>query len=221
MLDKSNTRKVIKQVRDDSSSLYVHRDAMSFRSYYTDSLSKLSLTFTFDRILLGSDVYQRIFRGSLKESLRQKQFEVQSWKKNSEIEKLLRSSRQQSLQEIKVLLAGDCETRQSVLASILDGYGFVSTKDSSEWCGRVKRLAVARLSMLIDYMASAETLPEGVDPDGTKALYQRIAACDETGSDICLASAVGDFLDTTQWQALLRQFQSEIDEPKTSFEQVQ
>ena len=104
---------------------------------------------------------------------------------------------------------------------MLDEYRSVSIRGVSEWRARVKRLALTRLEGLIDYMASVETLPEGIELDDTQTLYQRIAACDGSGSDVFLASAVTDLFDTTQWQALVRQFQSETDETHNSFEQVQ
>ena len=221
MLDKPTTRKKIKRAKNDSESLYVHRDASSFRSSCTDSLSKLSFVFKFDKALLCSDVYQRVLRGSLKESLRQKQYEIQSWKKNSEIEKSLRFSRQQILQEIKILLAGDCTTRESVLASMLDRYGPVPIKDVAEWRSKVKGLALACFESLIDYMAGLETLPmKSVDLESAQTMYQRITTCDDPGSELCLASAVSDLVNTSQWQALISQFRSENDTADIDFEQV-
>ena len=54
----------------DTASLFVHRDTDSFITRMTDNLSKLSVVFTFDRELFISKVYERAFRGSVKESLK-------------------------------------------------------------------------------------------------------------------------------------------------------
>jgi hypothetical protein len=43
------------------------------RSRFTDNLSKLSMVFPFDNIVFSSNVYERVFRGSLKASLRRQQ----------------------------------------------------------------------------------------------------------------------------------------------------
>ena len=203
-LARSRTRKIIKGMQEDSS-LYVHRDAASFRSYYTDTLSKWSRAFSFDNAILSSVVYQRVFRGLMKESFRQTQFKARSWKKNFEIEKSLRSSRQQSLQEIRILLAGDPETKQSTLANMLDAHGPVSIEDASGWRRRVKELSLMHLRSFFDCTASAEALPNSVDLDDNQTLYQRIAAYDWSRSDMGLASTVSDLLKTPQWRAIVKE----------------
>ncbi|KAF2797465.1 hypothetical protein K505DRAFT_358428 [Melanomma pulvis-pyrius CBS 109.77] len=43
------------------------------KSQFSDNLSKLSKVFVFDTTVFSSRIYQRVFRGSLKESLRRKQ----------------------------------------------------------------------------------------------------------------------------------------------------
>ena len=47
----------------DSASLIVHRDTDSIATQITDHLSKLSYTFSFDREVFTSNVYERYFRG--------------------------------------------------------------------------------------------------------------------------------------------------------------
>ncbi|KAF2499624.1 hypothetical protein BU16DRAFT_557938 [Lophium mytilinum] len=73
LLEKTTSRKVLKQVRDDTSSLYVLCDSSSVSSRYTDCLSKISIVFQFDRKLFVSRVYERALRGSLKDVMRQRQ----------------------------------------------------------------------------------------------------------------------------------------------------
>ncbi|KAH8712154.1 hypothetical protein GQ44DRAFT_776179 [Phaeosphaeriaceae sp. PMI808] len=71
LLEKPKTRKVLARAKCDSVSLIVHRDSASFSSRWTDNLSKLSYIFDFDTDVLSSRVYERVFRVSLKQSIRQ------------------------------------------------------------------------------------------------------------------------------------------------------
>ncbi|KAF2810536.1 uncharacterized protein BDZ99DRAFT_443396, partial [Mytilinidion resinicola] len=71
LLAKPTTRKMFKQVRDDSSSLYVLCDSSSLYSRCTDNLSKISMIFQFDRELFLSRPYSRAIRSSVRDSLRQ------------------------------------------------------------------------------------------------------------------------------------------------------
>lgn len=59
-------------------SLLVLRDSASFVSKWTDNLSKLSYTFDFDTELLSSWVYRRMFRESLKQSIRKRSIATSS-----------------------------------------------------------------------------------------------------------------------------------------------
>jgi hypothetical protein len=76
LLEKPKTRKVLQRVKADSASLFVHRDTASFKSKMTDNLSKMSLIFEFDSEVFYSQVYHRVFRGSLKTRLRQQQLQL-------------------------------------------------------------------------------------------------------------------------------------------------
>lgn len=69
MLEKTSTRKMFRQVKDDTSSLYVQRDSTSIYSRCTDNLSKISKIFEFDRELFISRVYEKVLRGSLKDTV--------------------------------------------------------------------------------------------------------------------------------------------------------
>ncbi|KAL3471430.1 G-protein alpha subunit-domain-containing protein [Aspergillus californicus] len=70
LLDRSSTRTVFHQMNQDSASMIVHRDADSIATRITDNLSKLSLSFTFDRDVFASRPYERFIRRFTKDSLR-------------------------------------------------------------------------------------------------------------------------------------------------------
>jgi hypothetical protein len=72
LMVKPKVRKAISRIKTDSVSLLVHRDNASLASKWTDRLSKLSYIFDFDTELLSSTVYERVFRSSLKQLLRQR-----------------------------------------------------------------------------------------------------------------------------------------------------
>lgn len=72
ILLKASTRKAIQRVEKDSASLIVHRDSGSVRTSYTDNMSKLSAVFAFDMELFTSKIYERAFRASFKDFLRQR-----------------------------------------------------------------------------------------------------------------------------------------------------
>jgi hypothetical protein len=72
-LETSKTRKVLKRAQADSVSLCAQRDTASFASKMTDNLSKISRVFEFDPNIFSTRVYERAFRGSIKQALRQHQ----------------------------------------------------------------------------------------------------------------------------------------------------
>jgi hypothetical protein len=64
---------MIQCVKDDTSSLYVERGSTSLHSRVsrcTDTLSRISQSFDFDRELFISKVYERVLRASLKDTMR-------------------------------------------------------------------------------------------------------------------------------------------------------
>lgn len=71
LLERPRTRRILRSAKADSESLFVHQDTGSFKSRLTDNLSKMSVVFDFDPAVFSSGVYHRVFRGSLKYSLRQ------------------------------------------------------------------------------------------------------------------------------------------------------
>ncbi|QMW27037.1 G-protein alpha subunit-domain-containing protein [Aspergillus flavus] len=70
LLVRSSSRKVLRQMNLDSASLIVHRDTDSIATQITDHLSKLSFSFSFDREVFTSNVYERFFRGLTRRVLR-------------------------------------------------------------------------------------------------------------------------------------------------------
>lgn len=72
-LETNKSRKVLNQAKADSVSLCVQQDSASFTSRFTDNLSKNSHIFDFDSHVFSTKVYERAFRGSVKNVLRQKQ----------------------------------------------------------------------------------------------------------------------------------------------------
>ncbi|KAK1751560.1 ankyrin repeat-containing domain protein [Echria macrotheca] len=87
ILEKPVVRRALRRVEADTASLIVHRDIDSLRSYSTSawsSMSRLSATlrrplsvvFDFDQELFPSDIYRRVFKGSVRESLQQQQGET-------------------------------------------------------------------------------------------------------------------------------------------------
>jgi hypothetical protein len=71
-LETSKNRKVLHRAKADSVSLYVHRDSASLTSKMTDNLSKISRVFEFDSDVFSTGVYERAFRGSVKDLLKRR-----------------------------------------------------------------------------------------------------------------------------------------------------
>ncbi|KAH8684484.1 G-protein alpha subunit-domain-containing protein [Tricladium varicosporioides] len=70
ILERPASRKIFRQVRDDSSSLYAQRDSSSLHSAWSGTLSnmsKISQIFHFDRDLFVTKVYERAMRQSMKD----------------------------------------------------------------------------------------------------------------------------------------------------------
>jgi hypothetical protein len=132
LLEQTTTRKIFQRVRDDSSSLYVQRDSASLSSRWTDSLSKISKVFNFDRELFVSKVYERALRNSLKdtvENLRRQHPRVKSTPEDITrsyvIDHALKQDSRRLSNECKILLLGDSECGQTILKQMKihhDGY---------------------------------------------------------------------------------------------------
>ena len=73
VLGTNKTRKVLDRAKADSISLYVHRGSASLTSKMTDNMSKISRVFEFDSNIFSTGVYERAFRGSVRDLLRRRQ----------------------------------------------------------------------------------------------------------------------------------------------------
>ncbi|KAL4784386.1 G-protein alpha subunit-domain-containing protein [Aspergillus varians] len=69
LLERSSSQKILRQTNLDSASLMAQYDTNSIASQFTDTLSRLSLSFSFDREIFTSNVYERFFRGLTKRHL--------------------------------------------------------------------------------------------------------------------------------------------------------
>lgn len=78
ILGTNKTRKVLDRAKADSISLYVHRDSASLTSKMTDNMSKISRVFEFDSNIFSTGVYERAFRGSVRDLLRLRQQTLRS-----------------------------------------------------------------------------------------------------------------------------------------------
>jgi hypothetical protein len=72
-LETTKSRKVLNRAKADSMSLCVQRDTASLTNRITDNLSKISRVFDFDSNVFATRVYERAFRGSIKDILRRQQ----------------------------------------------------------------------------------------------------------------------------------------------------
>ncbi|KAK0723094.1 ankyrin repeat-containing domain protein [Lasiosphaeria miniovina] len=71
-LETRDVRREFKKIDDDVASMFVHRDVDFLQTYFSGTSitsSKRSLVFDFDRELLPSQIYRRVFQGSVKASL--------------------------------------------------------------------------------------------------------------------------------------------------------
>ena len=87
LLESSSSRKVFKVIKDDVSSLYVHRDSASITTKLTDRLSLFSREFAFDRKLWLSKVYKeaspRLLKAVRERARRKAEHEVGVWRSQS------------------------------------------------------------------------------------------------------------------------------------------
>lgn len=69
LLEKKSSQQILNRVRDDSSSLIVLCEANSMltgKSRLSDTMSNLSRRFTFDPVLVGSTIYQKVLRSAFR-----------------------------------------------------------------------------------------------------------------------------------------------------------
>jgi len=153
LLEKSSSRKIFKRVKDDSPSLYVHRDTASFHSRCTDNLSKISMVFAFDRELFLSDIYERVLRGSLKESLRRQQADVKSTKT---IDLALKAEERRQRRECKVLVLGGPESgAETLMKQMKIHYGY-STEELFSYRDVVRSGVLKAMRAVMEHLRGIE-----------------------------------------------------------------
>jgi len=136
MLEKTSTRKIFKQVKDDTSLLYVQRDSSSIYSRYTDNLSKIYKNFEFDRESFISKAYEKALRGSsnIVEKMRREQPQLrvkvtsEEIKRNKLVERELKEHAIKLSKQCNALLFGNRDCGQTFVTSmrILYSGGFTS-----------------------------------------------------------------------------------------------
>ncbi|EXJ67286.1 guanine nucleotide-binding protein subunit alpha, other [Cladophialophora psammophila CBS 110553] len=190
LLEKSSTRNVLRRMELDSASLLVHRDSASLISQWTDNLSKLSAIFSFDRELFVSKIYERAFRGSIKESLRRQQGDTQAKVRSQAIDRGLEQDSRRLRRECKVLLLGTRESGKSEIVTrwkSLHPNGYTA-QELALWRPTVSRNLVSSAQLLIRAMEQFKIHPEqegnrahcdflldySVDPDPDKPLETKV-----------------------------------------------
>ena len=176
MLEKTSSRRALKRIQDDSASLHLLRDAASFSSQCNDSLSKLSVTFAFDRQLLGTKVYDRVFRKTLKRVIHEQQTTTNH--RRDITTTLYRSKKLSKRNEIKVLLFGDREAEHALLTEMLKTLKQVSKEQHDhEHC--IIKIGTMRLFARIFNTLSVPSIeiePEAIEFG--KGLCQKISEHD-------------------------------------------
>lgn len=122
LLGKLSTRKVLQRVRNDSVSLLVHRDTNSLASRITDKLSTLSIVFFFDQELFITKVYERVFWGSLKETMRRQQHDPEARERLKTINRYSWRDRgdPRNLKPFyRILVLSDCQNEKKDLMEVL------------------------------------------------------------------------------------------------------
>ena len=108
-LESSSSRKVFKVIKDDVSSLYVHRDSASITTKLTDRLSLFSREFAFDRKLWLSTVYKeaspRLLKAVRERARRKAEHEVGVWRSQSIGRSLAQDAKATNMLRVLILSA--------------------------------------------------------------------------------------------------------------------
>jgi guanine nucleotide-binding protein G(i) subunit alpha len=176
---------MIKHARDDTSSLYVQLGSASIhsgRSRCTDTLSKISRCFEFDRELFSSKVYEKVLRNSLKDTVdalrRQASPGLRTGhtKKTTDsgedasetvrlqsIDRKLESKRSQEARAKRIVLLGDYDCAQAFVneTKILHPDGF-TTEELQNYKSMI-RDNISRITQAVEFIIEGTT----VDVDNT------------------------------------------------------
>ncbi|CZR66446.1 uncharacterized protein PAC_16347 [Phialocephala subalpina] len=179
MLEKTSARKIFKRVKDDTSSLYVQRDSTSIYSRCTDTLSKISKMFEFDRELFISKVYEKALRGSLKDTVENMRREQQQpyvtvtpeeRNRNKIVERELKEHAKNPKTEYKLLLLGDSDCAQTFIqrTKIAHSNGF--TYEGRE---KYRELVMNNIIRVMEGMAWV-VKNENVDLDDAARMHTKV-----------------------------------------------
>ncbi|OBT69586.1 hypothetical protein VE03_00846 [Pseudogymnoascus sp. 23342-1-I1] len=200
MLEKTSTRRVIKRVKDDASSLYAQRDSTSIYSRCTDNLSKISKMFEFDRELFVSKVYEKALRGSLKdtvENIRQKQHQPDVSVSRNErdrgivIERDIKEHAAKMKRETRVLLLGERDCVQVFIKNMKIRHADGFTDDDRRM---YKEVVMKYIMRVMEGIVLVQKNGD-IDPDNTasiqaKLLSQEIKAIQAGDGKITIEGAV-------------------------------
>ena len=154
LLEATDSRRILDQVKDDSSSLIGLRDADSCVSLSTKSTGRSSLLskiFAFDSELMGSNVYQKQTRSLMKIAIRtperahrlnhaeRKKFA----KRSAVIEQQLRRDRKSQAREVRVVIQGSNQGRLALMVKLIALYGTPYRKEERlALCAALQRRVV-------------------------------------------------------------------------------
>ena len=176
------------------------------------------MVFAFDKEILRSDIYQRVLRGSLKEIIRQKQADLKLFKTDSKTDKFLQYSQEQPLFQFNILIAGELQSKDAVLADILDSYEPISAQKCLEWRKQAKQLSAARLQTVIEAVTDADIKPQQMDLNSAaRTLLRQLTANNPFKFEQRLAEAVEDFLESNPVQSLFKFPSAEIENIDSHF----
>lgn len=117
LLEKPRSRKTFRRIDNDVASLYVHRDSDSFMSRLTDTLTKLSRDFVFDKLLWTSRVYKDASPGLLelmRERVRRQEWarlEERETARSKTINEQLKKDSDRNRNMIKALVIGNSKSQ--------------------------------------------------------------------------------------------------------------
>jgi hypothetical protein len=137
-LKTNKNRKVLDRAKTDSVSLYVHRDSASLTSKVTDNLSKISRVFEFDSNIFSTGVYERAFRGSVRELLRRPQQTIIA--QPSTAPKAESVSTSNGLRKIRIL--GEDHTGKGLLASCIEPSHLIDREQYQLYISKFQELCI-------------------------------------------------------------------------------
>ncbi|RYO64571.1 hypothetical protein AA0116_g3107 [Alternaria tenuissima] len=144
-LETSKNRKVLHRAKADSVSLYVHRDSASLTSKMTDNLSKISRVFEFDSNIFSTGVYERAFRGSIRDLLRRRQQNMTA--QSSTAQKTESVSTSNGLRKIRIL--GQDHTGKDLLVNCIEAAHLIDQEQCRLYNSKLQELCIDLVSTIV------------------------------------------------------------------------